>query len=94
MRALGTLDDYLDAVYAASRVFDEFYDFGIPHTLNANTAYTSDGSHYRAVVNDRIARVLSGADEGYGLEPGKLHRLEYRQAFHEALDTHSVAWRK
>lgn len=90
MRAQGTLDGYIDAIYAASRVFDAFYDFGIPHELNANPANTYDGSHYDEHVNDRIAQVLNGADIGYGLEIKGLERDEYREAFRKALDAYSA----
>lgn len=89
MRVQGTLDGYIDAMYAASRVFDTFYDFGLPHELNANPANTYDGSHYREAVNDRIAAVLSGSDFGYGIGVHGLERDEYRKAYYDALDKYS-----
>ncbi len=90
MRAQETLDGYIDAMYAASRVFDAFYDFGIPHELNADTANSYDGSHYREQVNDRIASTINGVDTGYGIEISGLERDEYRDAFFEALDRYTA----
>jgi hypothetical protein len=86
MRARGELRGYLDAVFAASRVFDRFFDFSIPSEPNANSAYTYDGSHYRAAVNEKIAEVLNGADADYGIALHGLHRFGYREAFGRALD--------
>lgn len=90
MRAQGTLEGYVSAMLAASRVFDSFHDFGIPHELNADTANTYDGSHYSEQVNSRIARVLNGADTRYGLEISGLKRDEYLQAFHDGLDAYGA----
>jgi hypothetical protein len=86
MRALGTFDGYIDAMYAASRVFDAFYEFGIPHPLNADPDNTYDGSHYRTSVTDQIARLLNGTVGSYGLDISGLERSQYRDAFHRALD--------
>jgi len=86
MRAQGTLDGYIDGMYAASQVFDAFYDFGIPNELNADPANSYDGSHFREAVNEQIARTLNGSDTGYGIEVTGLKRDEYRRAFLAALD--------
>jgi hypothetical protein len=88
MRAQGTLDGYIDAMYAASAVFDRFYEFGIPHEFNANPDNTYDGSHYSKQVNDQIALVLNGSNTGYGLEISGLDREQYRAAFYQALDAY------
>jgi hypothetical protein len=94
MRAQGTLDGYVDAMFAASRVFDAFYDFGLPHELNADPANTYDGSHYGERVNDRIAHAIIGSDTRYGLEISQLERGAYRQAYRDALDAYDANLRK
>ena len=94
MRAQGTLDGYVDAMFAASRVFDAFYDFGLPHELNADPANTYDGSHYGERVTDRIADTINGSDTRYGLEISQLKRDAYRQAYRDALDAYNANLRK
>jgi len=74
-RLVGTLPQYLVAIHATARHFDEFYDFALPGPVTGNPANTVDGEHFVQAVNDRVARVLSTGrpDAGFGLP---LHGLD------------------
>lgn len=77
----GTLDSYLAGLYAASGVFDEFYDFTIPSPITANPENTVDGDHYYRRFNRLIAERLQGRDVDFGLHVTGLTLNEYRTRF-------------
>lgn len=90
----GTLDGYLRAIFAASRLFEAFYDFSVPSPLTADRAVTYDGSHYDGAVNARIAERLSGVYSAFGLAVHDLTEAQYATRFHDALaalsDDHDI----
>jgi hypothetical protein len=85
--ALGNLDSYLEAIYMTSRIFKRFYDFSIPSEVTSDTTLTCDGSHYTRETNDRIARILNGAPQEFGLALHDLSWDAYRQSFTEATES-------
>lgn len=88
MDAAGYLDDYLTAVWIASRAFDRFLDFSVPSDITADPSNTYDGSHFYRRVNDRVAEALSGGDLSGSLPVHELDLESYRRAFRERLAQH------
>lgn len=77
----GKLEQYLRTVYAASGLFDEFYDFSAPSDITIDLSLTNDGLHFSEVVNDFIAVRLSGQDSSLGLAVDGYSYAEFREAY-------------
>lgn len=72
----GILDAYMETVYAASAMFDEFYDFSAPSHVTLDLTQTTDGLHFSVGVNDWIAARINGDQSSLGLA---IHGSSYRE---------------
>jgi hypothetical protein len=82
----GTLDSYLDAIAAAARSFDAFYDFSAPSPLTRDPSLTYDGHHYTPEANTRVAEVLNGGGGPLALPVHALDSRTYRARFREQVE--------
>jgi hypothetical protein len=81
-----TLSGYIDAIYEASTLFDDFFDFSVPSPITRNAKRSFDGDHYNLDVNRLIADTISGGRRHFGLDVKTLTRTEYRRAFISAVE--------
>jgi len=81
----GTLESYLDVIFAISRQVEALHDFSIPSETTADPSRTLDGQHFLRSTNDRVAAVLSGSRVGFGVPVHTLDRASYGAAYRAAL---------
>ena len=72
------LDCYSSAFYQISQLYDDMYDFLLPSPVTKNPQNTYDGSHFSVKVNDRIAGILEGKTDTFGVRIDKYSYPEYR----------------
>jgi hypothetical protein len=89
----GVLDDYLQCLYAVSRLVPVLYDFSIPSFVTADTRRTYDGSHYDLDTNGLIAKTINTGDAAFGLKVNRLTFDTYRQRYLDATTSWSTAGR-
>lgn len=86
MEKNGSLQSYLDALYATSRHFSVLIDFSIPSAITWQTNNTYDGSHYSVLVNRHIAHILLARDRtGWGVNLNELDEQSYSRRYKEAI---------
>jgi hypothetical protein len=83
----GRIKRYLSTVYAASEMFDEFYDFSAPSKITMDLSLTNDGFHFSEVANGLIAARLSERNSSIGLAVDGYSYAEFREAYLERLGT-------
>ncbi len=82
----GTLDNYLDALFATAQYFPVFLDFSIPSPVTMRTDTTYDGSHYLPEYNHSIGTALiAGKTDGWGIDLKGLDRKTYGDRYRQAL---------
>lgn len=93
MEKNGSLQSYLDALYATSRLFSVFIDFSVPSTATWLTSNTYDGSHYSVSVNRQIAHTLLARDRTeWGIDLSELDEQSYARRYKKAItDFHAYA---
>lgn len=75
------MDCYLTVFHQLSQTYDAMYDFSVPSEITKNPAHTFDGSHYSVKVNDKIAAILQGKAENFGLRVDKYSFEDYRRLY-------------
>jgi hypothetical protein len=75
------LEAYLETIYAASQLFDEFYDFSAPSDITVDLALTNDGLHFSESANDLIATRLSGHDSSLGLAVRRCSYAKFKDRY-------------
>jgi hypothetical protein len=63
----GVLQNYLTTSYAASKLFDSYYDFTAPSEITANDELTFDGLHFVEQPNRLMAERINGDENGVGI---------------------------
>lgn len=82
----GTLDNYLDALFATARYFPVFFDFSVPSAVTMRTDTTYDGSHYLPEYNRSIGAALIARKTGsWGIDLKGLDRKRYGDLYRQAL---------
>ena len=71
------MDCYLRGFYQLSQVYDAMYDLSLPSEITKNTKNTHDGSHFSVQVNNRIADILQGKSDNFGLRLDEYSFQEY-----------------
>jgi hypothetical protein len=75
------LEAYLETIYAASELFDEFYDFSAPSNITVDLALTNDGLHFSESANDLIAARLSRHDSSLGLAVRRFSYAKFKDRY-------------
>ncbi len=75
------MDCYLQAFHQLSQTYDAMYDFSVPSEITKNPDHTFDGSHYSVKTNDKIAAILQGKEENFGLRVDKYSFEDYRRLY-------------
>ncbi len=75
------MDCYLQAFHQLSQSYDAMYDFSVPSEITKNPDNTFDGSHYSVKVNDKIAAILQGQEENFGLRVDQYSFEDYRRLY-------------
>jgi hypothetical protein len=87
-REAGVLENYLNTSYAASKLFDSYYDFTAPSEITANDELTFDGLHFVEQPNRLMAERINGAENGSGIAvTGRTY-----ESFHEAYLSSAREW--
>lgn len=82
----GLMDCYLLGFHQLSQNYDAVYDFSVPSEITKNPDNTFDGSHYSVKVNNKIASILQGQDDGsFGIKIDPDNFDKYRNLYRQKL---------
>lgn len=79
------MDCYLSGFYQLSQAYDTMYDFSLPSEITKNNKNTHDGSHFSVEVNDRIAKVLQGKSNNFGIKVNDYSFEEYSKVHYSKI---------
>ena len=81
----GLMDCYLTAFHNLSQSYDAVYDFSIPSTVTKNPDNTFDGSHFSVETNNKIAKILQGENDNFGVRVDNYNFADYRETYRREL---------
>ena len=79
------MDCYFTAFHSLSQSYDAMYDFSIPSTVTKNSDNTFDGSHFSVETNNKIAKILQGEDDSFGVRVDNYSFADYRETYRREL---------
>ena len=62
-----------------------YFDFSIPSTVTKNSDNTFDGSHFSVEINNKIAHILQGEDDSFGIRVDNYNFGDYREKYRHEL---------
>ena len=75
------MDCYFSVVHQLAQEFETVYDFSIPSDITQNPANSYNGGHYYPDTQEKVAYIIQGRSEEFGVDVSQYSETEYRRLY-------------